>query len=59
MKETEDLIILLQGESSENLIQVFALYSFFALQANKPEDVCVYQKKASRLALEAFGEKSQ
>ena len=57
-KETEDLILLMQGENSEKLIDVYALYSFFAIHQNKQDEATIYQKKANRLALEAFGELS-
>ena len=58
-KETEDLILLIQGEHSEKLIDIYALYSFFSIQQNKQDEAIIYQKKANRLALEAFGELSQ
>jgi len=47
---------LIQGEFSEKLIEVYALHSFFALQAKKPDEVSVYQKRSTKLALDAFGE---
>ena len=58
-KETEDLILLIQGENSEKLIDIYALYSFFSIHQNKQDEAIIYQKKANRLALEAFGELSQ
>lgn len=58
-KETEKQITEIQGEKSEKLIEVFALYSFFAFQRGKHDEVMIFQRKSTKLSLETFGEKSQ
>lgn len=54
-KETEKEVIAIQGDKSEKLIDIFSLYSFFAFQEKKGDEVMIYQRKSTELAREAFG----
>ena len=57
-EDTEKQIIAIQGEQSEKLIEIYSLYSYFAIQQKRADDCMVYQRRSTKLCEENHGEMS-
>ena len=58
-KECEKLILLLMGEKSEKLAEIYCLYSFFELQNGQLQKGALMQKKATKIVEDCYGQLSQ
>ena len=58
-QETEAAVTAVQGEASDNLIEVHSLFSFIGYQMRNEPLVLASQRKASEICLQNYGEMSQ
>ena len=58
-QETEAAVTAVQGEASDNLIEVHSLFSFIGYQTRNEPLVLASQRKASEICLQNYGEVSQ
>ena len=58
-EETEKEIKIVQGENSDQLIEIYSLYSFVGMQMGKPQMVLINQRKASAVCEKNYGANSQ